>query len=125
MMLSLSCAKKGADHFRNSEGNEALAISQFSWIPEAIMHALYGGASPELTYAPSSFRRASGYGLTPGRSFAQNSVSVRRALSSYILPLPGKADEEKGWTDRLLVVARHMDAKAFKALMVCSNLSKP
>jgi hypothetical protein len=44
---------------------------------------------------------------------------------SYILPLPSKADEEKGWTDRLLVVARHMDAKAFKALMVCSNLSKP
>ena len=43
-------------------------------------------------------------------------------IKQYILPLPGKTDDEQAWVDRLMLVATHLDDSAFKALEKMTGL---
>ena len=43
---------------------------------------------------------------------------------NYILPLPKKDDDEAGWVDRLLVVARYLNKKEFKTFLSLTRLQE-
>ncbi len=85
------------------------------------MHAGYAAGSVQYKCEPISavhlFQHAD---ICPSDSHA-----VRETLSTYIVPLPSRAEDEKSWVDRLVVVAQNMDDAAFTALMKHSNLMSP
>ncbi|KAI5121999.1 hypothetical protein M0805_001831 [Coniferiporia weirii] len=78
------------------ENNDAAAINQFAWIPQQILHSVT--TTTEV-----------------------KSVALQ-VIADYILPVPNKGDDEVAWTDRLLVVMRHLDEKGIATLFGISAL---
>ncbi|KIJ30528.1 hypothetical protein M422DRAFT_36533 [Sphaerobolus stellatus SS14] len=74
------------------EENIEAAITQFAWIPEAIVRAALAGT--------------------------ESKAQVEFIFFQYITPLPSKEDEDATWTDRLLLVMRHFtDERSLMTLM--------
>lgn len=87
-----------ADH--ESEQDDSLAISQFAWIPSALLTSLmHRDVTPDTRSQTTS------------------------TFKSLILPLPTvDAIDEQVWVDRLLLVCIHLDDGGMKALERLSGL---
>ena len=87
-----------ADH--DSEQDDSLAISQFAWIPSALLTSLmHRDVTPDTRSQMTS------------------------TFKSLILPLPTvDAIDEQVWVDRLLLVCIHLDDGGMKALERLSGL---
>ncbi|THH06894.1 hypothetical protein EW145_g3765 [Phellinidium pouzarii] len=78
------------------ENNDAAAIEQFGWIPQQVLHS-----------------------ITTTMEVKSTALQI---IADYILPVPSKGDDDVAWTERLLVVMRHLDEKGINTLVGISGL---
>lgn len=79
------------------ESHDPAATQQFAWIPGAILKCLFAG----------------------DKELYQQTTAT---MAKYILPLPQRAEDEAVWVNRLLLVMKHLDDSATKALQRLTGL---
>ncbi|KAF8605742.1 cohesin-associated protein Pds5 [Ceratobasidium sp. AG-I] len=79
------------------ESNDLAAIPQFAWIPEKLIEAT---AMPETR------------------------DEAEKCISEFVLPLPTK-DDVVPWTERLLLVMKHLNPGGVTKLLALTNLKSP
>ncbi|CAD6889459.1 unnamed protein product [Tilletia controversa] len=75
---------------------DASALHQFAWIPDAMVEAAYTNI--------------------------HGSMALGAALEAHVLPLPERAEDEAKWLNRLLVVLKHLSARATAPVLEFMNL---
>lgn len=82
------------------ESHEPAAIKHFAWIPNALLNT---------SYTDSKF-----------------TLPLIATFEKYVLPLPAQAEDEPVWVNRLLMVMKHLDDRATKALFLrLNNMQAP
>lgn len=96
-----------------SENNDSSAIEQFAWIPQQILHSITATLEVKWVFLNAY--------LNTIQPFQSRDIA-EQVIADYILPLPGKNDDDIIWVDRLLTTMNHLDDKALNVLMSISGI---